>query len=129
MSFQLYCLCLPTLQHQDKIPHLIWRRSTRSSSITYQTTKSIAKPHPSAPQTHFLNASRDADYITVLSSLFQCITTLSTKKFFLISNPILLWHNLRLFPCILWAIFSRPKQSCFCVGSSTQLPPLSTFNL
>jgi len=33
-----------------------------------------------------LNASRDGDSNTSLGSPFQCLTTLSEKKFFLISN-------------------------------------------
>lgn len=126
---ELYCLCLPILQYQYKIlqNHFSWRRPLRSSPIIYLTTKSTAKSHPTAPHTHFLNASRD--YITVLGSLFQCITPLSMKKFSLVANPNVPWHNLRLFPCILWAIFSCPKHSCFCAGHTTQLPQLSTFNL
>ena len=34
----------------------------------------------------FLNTSRDGDSNTSLRSLFQCLTTLSVKKFFVISN-------------------------------------------
>ena len=34
----------------------------------------------------FLNTSRDGDSTTFLGSLFQCLTTLSVKKCFLISN-------------------------------------------
>jgi len=36
--------------------------------------------------TCYLNTSRDGDSTTSLGSLFQCLTTLSVKKFFLISN-------------------------------------------
>jgi len=43
----------------------------------------------------FLNTSRDGDSTTSLGSLFQCLTTLSVKKFFLISNLNLPWHSLR----------------------------------
>ena len=36
--------------------------------------------------TYFLNTSRDSDSTISLDSLFQCLDTLSEKKFFLISN-------------------------------------------
>jgi len=36
----------------------------------------------SATSTRFLNTSRDGDSTTSLGSLFQCLTTLSVKKFF-----------------------------------------------
>ena len=39
----------------------------------------------------FLTTSRD-DSTTTLGSLFQCLTTLSVKKFFLISNLNILWQ-------------------------------------
>ena len=42
----------------------------------------------------FLNASKDGDSTTSLSSLFQCLTTLFLKKYFLISNLNLLWFSL-----------------------------------
>ncbi|KAK4824615.1 LOW QUALITY PROTEIN: hypothetical protein QYF61_016921 [Mycteria americana] len=42
------------------------------------------------------------DLTTSLGSLFQCLTTLSVKKLFLISNLSLPWHNLRTFPLVLW---------------------------
>jgi len=40
----------------------------------------------SATSTCFLNISRDGESTTSLGCLFQCLTTLSVKKFFLISN-------------------------------------------
>jgi len=40
----------------------------------------------SAISTCFLKTSRIGDSTTALGSLFQCLTTLSVKKFFLISN-------------------------------------------
>ena len=51
--------------------------------------------------THFLNASKDSDSTTSKDSLFQYLTTLSEKKFFLISNLNLPWHNLKPFPLVL----------------------------
>ena len=44
-----------------------------------------------------LNTSGDGDSTTSVGSLFHCLTTLSVKKFFLISNLNLPWHNLRPF--------------------------------
>ena len=58
----------------------------------------------SAPSTCFLSTSRDGDSTTSLGSLVQCLTTLSVKKFFLISNPNLPWRNLRPLPLILWLV-------------------------
>lgn len=47
---------------------------------------------------HFVSSfqrdSRDDDSPTSLSSLFQCLTTPSVKKFFLIADWNLSWHNL-----------------------------------
>ena len=39
----------------------------------------------------FLNTPRDGDSTTTLGSPFQCLTTLSIKKFFLISSLNLPW--------------------------------------
>jgi len=45
------------------------------------------KPCPKVPHLHiFLNTSSDGGSTTSLCSLFQCLTALSGKKFFLISN-------------------------------------------
>ena len=57
----------------------------------------------------FLNTSRDGDSTTSLRSLFQCLTTLSVKKFFLISNLNLPWCNLRPFPLILSPVTSEKR--------------------
>jgi len=51
--------------------------------------------------TYLLITSRDGDSTTALDRLFQCLTTLLVKKFLLISNLNLPWHNLRLFPLVL----------------------------
>ena len=49
------------------------------------------KPCPEVPYLNvFFNTSRDGDATTSLGSLFQCFTSLSVKKFFLISNLNLL---------------------------------------
>jgi len=57
----------------------------------------------------FLNTSRDSDSTTTLGSPFQCFTTLSVKKCFLISNLNLPWHNLRPFPLILSPVSSEKR--------------------
>ncbi|RMC14746.1 hypothetical protein DUI87_06920 [Hirundo rustica rustica] len=44
---------------------------------------------------------RDGDSTTSLGSPFQCLTTLSVKKFFLMPNMNLLWRSLRPCPHIL----------------------------
>ncbi|KAK4830710.1 hypothetical protein QYF61_012970 [Mycteria americana] len=51
--------------------------------------------------TYLLNTSRDGDSTTSLGSLFQCLITLSVKKFSLISSLNLPWRNLRPFPLVL----------------------------
>jgi len=55
----------------------------------------------SAPPTRSLNTSRDSDSTTSLGSLCHCLTTLSEKKSFLISNLNLPWCNLIPSPLIL----------------------------
>jgi len=49
---------------------------------------------PNHTPKHLFNTYRDGDPTTSLGSLFQCITTLSLKKLFLISTSNLSWHNL-----------------------------------
>ena len=49
----------------------------------------------------FLNTSRDSDSTTYLSSLFQCLTIFLEKKFFLMSNLNLPWHNSMPLPLVL----------------------------
>ena len=55
----------------------------------------------STTSTCLLNTSRDGDSTTSLGSLSNDLTTLSVKKFFLISNLNLPWCNLRPFPLVL----------------------------
>ena len=65
----------------------------------------------STTSTLSLSTSRNGDSTISLGSLFQYFTTLSEKKFFLISNLNLPWHNLRLFSLILSLLtrrWSRP---------------------
>ena len=75
----------------------------------------------STTSTRFFNTSRDGDSTTSLGSLFQCLTTVSVKKFFLISNLNFPWHNLRPLPLILSLVTwdHRPPPA------SLQLPVLS----
>lgn len=56
---------------------------------------------PSATSTCFLIISRDGDSTPALGNLSQCLTTLSMRKFFLISNQNFPWWNSRLFPLVL----------------------------
>ena len=60
--------------------------------------------------TCFLNTSRDGDSSTSLGSPFQCLTTLSKKDFFLISNLNFPWWNLSLFSVALLPISQREKR-------------------
>ena len=60
------------------------------------------KPCPELPHLYiFRTPPRMATPSLPWAGLFQCLTTLSVKKFFLISNLKLPWHNLRLFPIVL----------------------------
>jgi len=68
-----------------------WKRALRSSSPTITPTPPCLLNH--IPKYHickFLNTSRDGDSTTFLGSLFQCLTALSVKKFFLISKSALM---------------------------------------
>ena len=71
----------------------------------------------------FLNTSRDADSITSLGSLFQFLTTLSAKKFFLLFNLNLPWHNLRPFLLILSPVTSEKRPTPLSLQSLFR-PPL-----
>ena len=81
-----------------------WKRPLRSSSPTVHPTTPCLLNH-NILKCHiymfFWNTSRDRDSTTPLGSRFQCLTTLSVEKFFLISNLNLPWHNLKPLPLIL----------------------------
>ena len=49
----------------------------------------------------FLNISSDSETTILLGSLFQCLTTLLKKNFFLTCNLNLCWCNLRPFCLVL----------------------------
>ncbi|KAK4829075.1 hypothetical protein QYF61_002019, partial [Mycteria americana] len=72
----------------------------------------------STTSTHLLNTSRDGDSTTSLGSLLQCLTTLSVKTFFLISNLNLPWHNLRPFPLVLWLVTWEKRPTLTSLQSS-----------
>ena len=74
-----------------------WRlEKTIKSSPTSAHPHHALWPCPSEP--HFLNTLKLSDSTTSLGSLFQCLTTVSKKTFFLISNifvyyvPVCLYH-------------------------------------
>lgn len=52
------------------------------------------------------------DLITFLGNLFQCMTNLSVKKYFLLSSVNLPWHSLELFLHVL-SLTTREKSSMF----------------
>ncbi|XP_068267934.1 protein EOLA1-like [Nyctibius grandis] len=56
-------------------------------------------------------SAADGDSTTSLGSLFQCLTTLSRKKFFLISNLNLPLHNLRPLPLVLSLVTWEKRQT------------------
>lgn len=55
----------------------------------------------SARSSQFLNASRGGDSTTSMGIPFQCLTTLSVEKFFLMSNLNHPWYSSRPFPSVL----------------------------
>ena len=57
----------------------------------------------------FLDTSRASDSTTSLGSLIQHLTTLLEKKFFLISNLDLPWHNLKLFTLVLSVVMQEKR--------------------
>ena len=59
----------------------------RASKIIRSNCHPNTPMSPNATSTRVLNPSRDGDSTTALGSLCQCLTTLSVKKFFLVSNP------------------------------------------
>jgi len=65
----------------------------------------------------FLNTFRDGGSTTPLGSLFQCLTTLSVKKFFLIFNLNLPWLNLRPFPLVVSPVNREKRPTPFSLQS------------
>ncbi|NXX20447.1 AGRG1 protein, partial [Podargus strigoides] len=61
-----------------------WVPSSPTTNLTLPSHHYIMSLSTSS--THLLNTSRDGDSPTALGSLFQCLTTLSVKIFFLISS-------------------------------------------
>ena len=67
---------------------------------------------PSTTSKWFLNTSGDGDSTTSMGSLFQCLTTLSVKKFFLLYNINLPQCNWKPFPLILSPVRRDQPHSC-----------------
>ncbi|KAK4813337.1 hypothetical protein QYF61_026500 [Mycteria americana] len=78
-----------------------WKRPLRSPSPTVN----LALPSPSLnhiPKHHIYTSFKHLQGCdSTLGSLYQCLATLSVKKFFLISNLNLPWRNLRPFSLVL----------------------------
>ena len=76
----------------------------------------------------FLNTYMDGDSTTSLGISFWCMTTLSEKKFFLISNLNLPWCKLRPFSLRYLEEEADPSLSTtsFQVSVGSNRPPLST---
>lgn len=78
---------------------------------------------------YLLNISRDENSTTSMGSQYQCVTTLSMKKFLLTSNLSLHWCNVRPFPHIL-SLFTWEKATAALVDGavsctdSVPLPPV-----
>lgn len=68
---------------REKSESLRLKRPLRSQSPTFNSA--LPSPPLNHLSIHFLNTSRDAES-SLLRSLLQCLTSLSGKKFFLISN-------------------------------------------
>ena len=88
---------------QVRPDHTPCHRTIESLRLEKNTkiTKSNHHPTPTMPTNQSLSATLPNFSNTSLGSLFQCITTLSEKKIFLISNLNLPWCNLRPSPLIL----------------------------
>ena len=78
-------------------------RLEETSKIKSNHQPSATVPAKPCPEVQYLRVfwTTDGDFTTSLGSLFQCLTTLSVEKFFLISNLNLPWHNLRPLPLVL----------------------------
>ena len=83
--------------------HIGWKGPWRSSSPTVNLALAVSNYtiSLSAMSMWLLNTSRDGDSTTALGSPFQCLTTHSVKKYFLISSLNLPWCNLRPLPLVL----------------------------
>ncbi|KAK4829606.1 hypothetical protein QYF61_005706, partial [Mycteria americana] len=100
---------------------LLWPKC-RTLHLALLNSIQLTSAHPSSLSRSlcraFLPSSRstlphnlvDGDSTTSLGSLFQCLITLSGKKFFLISNLNLPWRNLRPFPLVLSLVVVESKK-------------------
>lgn len=69
----------------------------------------------------FLKTYRDRDSTTSLGSPFQCLSTLSEKKFFLLSNPNLPWCNFRLVALVLLLVIWEKRLALDLATTSFQV--------
>lgn len=98
------CLCAMLLinSNRQRTTESIWAEKTSKmveSSHQFSTAKPSIKPcAPSAPSTHLLSNSGDGDSTTSPASLFQCLTTVSTKIFFS-------WYPIQPSPGATWEHF------------------------
>ena len=111
--------------------------SEKASKITQSNQQPITPcPLPmalSATSTRLWNTSKDGDSTTSLGSLCHCLTALAEKKFSLISNLNLPWHNVKPFTFVLSLLPGRrgrppplynSSQSFFSATSSSAEPAL-----
>jgi len=104
-----YGFCVSALSPQRIIESLRLEKITKITKSNLQPTHTMPTDRGSQLQTYsFLEHSGDSDCTASLGSLCQCITSLSEKKFFLISILNLFWHNLR--PLLLSLIPGRRGQ-------------------
>lgn len=80
-----------------------WKKTSKIISFSCPLTTNTAHQTMflNTTSTLSLNTSRDGDSTTSLDNVFQSLSTLPEKKFYLISNLNLLWYNLRPLPLVL----------------------------
>jgi len=111
-----WCDSLPFLFFLLKMLYLriiqsLWlERTFKITNSKHQPATPCSLPTSlSATSTWLLHTSRNST--TSLGSLCHCLTALSEKKYFLISNLNLPWHNLRPLPLVLSLVPGR--RGCF----------------
>ena len=89
-------------------------------SLMLEKTSKVTQSNPNSPHhvlsatsPRFLHTSGTVTPTTSLGSLCQCLTTLSEKKLFLISNLNLCWCNLKPLPLVLSLLPERRDQHIF----------------
>lgn len=103
------CTSLPKWKHQGQLvtsgPDPIWGKGWKEIPVPFGLGINWSQGHLH-PQLFTLPPHRcahfgDGDSTSSLGSLLQCSTTLSARKFFLISNLHLFWITQRQFPLVL----------------------------